>query len=307
MFTRQIKNLLSNIEKPKEPLILDVIFEGGAFNGMYELGVCYFLKQLEKKNYIKVNRISGTSIGCIIGVCYLLDLLDEFNTLYSVMREHWHKNLTISILRNLLVDVAKRIKNEDIKKLNDVLFITYNDILSKKQQVISNYKNKDEVIQTIFKSCHIPYISSDEMCEADFFIDGGMPFIFIDRESEKINQNKDILYVNINYFDIFTSSLNVYKETSQDGRILNGILNCYNLFFTKKNNNMCSFISKWKIQQYIMLRLKQLIILALVYAVYIAKYFVSSVHPVLSTFPLYNRLTTILRGFSQDILLKCFK
>lgn len=307
MFKTQIKNLISNIEKPKEPLQLDVIFEGGAFKGLYELGVSYFLKELEKRNYIKINRISGTSIGSIIGMCYVLDILDDFYTLYSNMRKHGYKNLNILLFRDQIIDITKDITEEKIKKLNDSLFITYNDIISKKQQVVSKYNTKDKLIQTILNSCHIPYITSDTLCEEEFFIDGGMPFIFNDRENEKINQNKDMLYVNVSYLDLLNDSLNVYKETSQDGRILNGILKCYSLFLNRKNNNICSFISKWKIQEYATLRIKQILILVLVYFVYFSRYFLNTIHSLLSNYLLYNRIVSILKAFTDDILIKCFR
>lgn len=305
MFEQQIKNLISNIEKPNTPLQLDVILEGGAFNGGYELGVCYFLKEMEKQNIIKVNRISGASIGSIIGLLYFLDILDNHYESYYKLRDKWSSSLNIKIYKELLQDTIKDVSENTIETLNEKLFISYNNIDTKEQIVKSTYHNKEDLIQTIFKSCHIPYISDDEICYEEFFIDGGMPFIFMDREKEKINQNKDILYVNINYWNIFFDSLNVSKEVSVDGKILTGILECYNLFYKKENNSLCSFTSKWKIQQYMMLRLKQLIVVLLVYFVYILKNFSAYIHPILQNFQIYNKVFNILKFFSQDVLIKC--
>lgn len=305
MFEQQIKNLITNIEKPNIPLELDIILEGGAFNGGYELGVCYFLKELEKQNIIKVNRISGASIGSIIGLLYLLDILDEYYDTYNKMREKWTKSLNVKIYKKIFNEHFKNFSDDIIDKVNNKLFITYNNIETKGQIVKSTYNNKLDILETIFKSCHIPYISDDEICYEEFFIDGGMPFIFMDREKEKINQNKDILYVNINYWNIFYDSLNVSKEVSVDGRILTGILECYNLFYKKENNSLCSFTSKWKIQQYMMLRLKQFIVVLLVYFVYILKNFSAYIHPLLQNFQIYNKVFNILKYFSQDVLIKC--
>ena len=305
MFEKEIKNLVSNIEKPKTPMVLDVILEGGAFNGSYEAGVCYFLKELERKDYIKVNRVSGTSIGSIVGTCYLLDKLDDYYNAYNKLREQWKRSLNVGLYKEVLNETLTDISNDALDILNDRLFVTYYDITSKQQIVKSSFDNNEDFKHTIFKSCHIPYISSEELCEEEFFVDGGLPFIFIDREKEKINQNKDILYVNISTLNILSDCINVSKEVTHDGRILNGILKCYDLFMKNENNDMCSFISKWKIQQYTILRLKQICITLLMYSIILIKYFSSYIHPLLKNFTLYNRVFYIMKSFGQDILIKC--
>jgi hypothetical protein len=305
MFQKQIKNLISNIEKPEKPLELDLILEGGAFNGSYELGVCYFLREMEKQNYIKINRISGASIGSVIGLCYILDKLDNYYDAYNEMRENWTKSLNVSLYKKFINTHIKDLSENIINKINNKLYITFNNIDTKEQLTKHEFKNKEDLIQTIFKSCHIPYVSDESICQEEFFIDGGMPFIFIDREREKINQNRDILYININYFSILFDSLNVKKEISLDGRILNGILNIYNLFLKKENNSMCSLMSKWRIQQYMMLRSKQMIIVLLVYFIYLFKKFTLFVHPVLQNFDTYNKFFYIIKSFTQDLFIKC--
>ena len=305
MFEKEIKNLIFNIDKPKTPMVLDVILEGGAFNGSYEAGVCYFLKELERQDYIKVNRISGASIGSIVGTCYLLDKLDDYYDSYNKLREQWKTTLNVGLYKEVLNETLFDISDNILESINDRLFITYNDIISKEQVVKSKFDSKEDLLHTIFKSCHIPYISGVELCEEEFFIDGGIPFIFIDREKEKINQHKDILYINISTLNILFDSLNVSKEVTHDGRILNGILKCYDLFMKNKNNDMCSFMSKWKIQQYTMLRLKQICITLLIYIVILVKYFSSYIHPLFKKISLYNKIFDITKSFGQDILIKC--
>ena len=51
----------------------------------------------------------------------------------------------------------------------------------------------------------------------------------------------------------------------------------------KKNNNMCSFISKWKIQQYTSIRVKQGVI-TIQYTAFITKYFSSFIHQYLEKY-----------------------
>ena len=55
-------NKLVETEHPtykKKPIVVDLIFEGGLFNGSYQLGFLSYIKKLEEKNIIKVKRISG--------------------------------------------------------------------------------------------------------------------------------------------------------------------------------------------------------------------------------------------------------
>ena len=52
-----INNLAENYPKNKEPLIYNVVLEGGAFNGIYSRGALILVKQLEKKNYLKVDKL----------------------------------------------------------------------------------------------------------------------------------------------------------------------------------------------------------------------------------------------------------
>ena len=76
MFQNNIRNLIINLPKKRHPLELDIVLEGGGFNGSFELGALYFLKELEAQKYTSVDRISGASIGSLLGLCYLTNNLD---------------------------------------------------------------------------------------------------------------------------------------------------------------------------------------------------------------------------------------
>mgnify|MGYP003840060669 CR=1 FL=1 len=41
----------------KTPLVIDLVLDGGIFNGSYLIGALYFLKEMEKKKYIKINEL----------------------------------------------------------------------------------------------------------------------------------------------------------------------------------------------------------------------------------------------------------
>lgn len=71
MFKQYIDNLIFNLDKKVEPLQIDIVLEGGTNNGYYELGILLFLKEMENQGFISVNRISGASIGSLMGFHYL--------------------------------------------------------------------------------------------------------------------------------------------------------------------------------------------------------------------------------------------
>ncbi len=58
-----MKGLLENLKNKKLNYELDLVLEGGAMNGAFEIGGLILLKQLEMEKKIKINRISGASVG----------------------------------------------------------------------------------------------------------------------------------------------------------------------------------------------------------------------------------------------------
>jgi len=78
-----IENLPDDLKNSKTPLRLDLVLDGGVFNGSYLVGALYFLKEMEKRNYIKIERISGCSIGSVVAFLYYIDSLDSMTELYQ--------------------------------------------------------------------------------------------------------------------------------------------------------------------------------------------------------------------------------
>ena len=81
-----IDNLPDDLKNSKAPLRLDLILDGGIFNGSYLVGALYFLKEMEKRNYVTVERISGCSIGSIVAFLYFIDALDVMPQLYDIVK-----------------------------------------------------------------------------------------------------------------------------------------------------------------------------------------------------------------------------
>ena len=86
MLQKYINNLVDTIEpngklnKLNKKVVekVDIILEGGLFNGSYQLGFLNYIKQMEKNKLIKIKRLSGCSIGSFMAFLYFTDVsLDE--------------------------------------------------------------------------------------------------------------------------------------------------------------------------------------------------------------------------------------
>ena len=63
MLQKYINQLVNNIPNQyltklqgttNKPLKVDLVFEGGVFNGSYQLGFLNYIKQMEKKQFLKL-------------------------------------------------------------------------------------------------------------------------------------------------------------------------------------------------------------------------------------------------------------
>ena len=124
-----VDTLIENINKPSKPNNINIILDGGGFNGSYHHGVLIYFKQLEKKHYVKINKISGCSIGSVFGMLYLLDLLDDGFTGYEIMRDAFKNSGSLNFAKKWLKDYNKTLKKDEYLKCNNRLFITYYDTL----------------------------------------------------------------------------------------------------------------------------------------------------------------------------------
>ena len=139
--------LIDNLNKNENKVIvIDLILDGGAFKGTYLLGALYYLKVLQERKFIKINRVSGCSIGALLGCLFLLNKLELF-------------------------------EKNDFKKLNDRLFINYYNIEKKKEKLISNYKSNIELSNFLKYTSFIPYFINGKT-HYHGNIDGSKPYIF---------------------------------------------------------------------------------------------------------------------------------
>lgn len=258
-----INNLMKTTNITNIPNEIDLIISGGAFNGIYAVGITMYLKKLEQLNKLKINRISGASVGSIIGFAYLLDKLYIFNDLSNEIIYLFKKKCNLYDFRKKMFSVLNIMNENDYLKLNNRLYVTYFDTIKKKQKVIKKYKNNKHVIDTIIKSCYIPFLMNNKTSYKGK-VDGGYPYIFkhnifknngfgifTKHINKHITMKKKTMYINLLSFKYIDKVFNLKNETNSYSRILSGILDINKFILTNNNTSLCSYIDDWNLIDYL--------------------------------------------------------
>jgi hypothetical protein len=250
-----IEKLISNLDKEKIPKNIDLIIDGGSFNGAFACGILIYLKKLEELKLLKVDRISGCSIGAILAVVYLTDSIDEniplFKELLTSFRETMLLDKSSDIIHKL---INKYVTNIDI--LNDKLFITYYDVSTMKQVIVNKYESKEELIDILIRSSYIPFITDGNIQYKNKYCDGCTPYIFH-------KTNNKILFIYLTSKKKITRMFYTNNEVNIWPRLFTGVTDINN-FFSGLQTDMCSYINDWTIADFSLMRLKDIIVVILI-------------------------------------------
>lgn len=252
-----------------KPLDMDLIIEGGAFNGSYVAGILYFLQEMETKGMIKIHRISGCSISTIAGLLYIIGRLDLWDELYSCGLYTFKRSGRFDAMGDILKIISDVTDDDLYKSLNTRLFITYYDVKHCKQVVRCTYKSNSDVFECILRSTYIPFIVDKNIARHGRYIDGQQPYFF------KYKKNRKMLCVSlINLINIgtITSTINVKNETNSTHRVLSGTLDIHNFFMTGTPTKMCCFKDQMPLLVSLQYKFKQLLMVVCGYVMYILLY-----------------------------------
>lgn len=269
-----IDNLPDEITKNKTKLSIDIVLDGGAFNGSYLTGALYFLKEMERRNYIKVNRISGCSVGSAAAYFYLLDRLDLMEYFHNFAVCQLQTNYCLEQMINLEELLKDKIKMplNICQMMNKKLFITYNNIKEHKTIVKCTYKNSKDILETIVRSCYVPFLVSNNLLYKDKYMDGINPYVF----SINKHKNRKILYLDLFGYDKFKYLVNVKNEKSGFHRTLSGLLDIHNFYIKQSSTEMCSYVNDWSIinksRNFIKKRTEQVILYIVYFIVLFKRY-----------------------------------
>jgi len=248
-----IHNLPDSLKDENKPEVFDLILDGGVFNGSYLLGALFFLKEMEKRNYVKINRISGCSIGSLFGFLYFIDSLDLAVTLYETFAQNFKENCNFEIYKNLKLYLKDRIPNDVCSKINKKLYIKYNNIRKGIQKVKCIYKNEYEIIDTIIRSSFIPYMIDGKLLYKEKYFDGLNPYIFKKRSDRKI------IFFDLCGLDKVWYICNIKNEKNNFHRILTGLLDVHMFYIKKIDTSMCSCVNNWNYFNKIRFFIRQLL------------------------------------------------
>lgn len=229
-----INNLIDNFKSTdynnNKKINIDLILDGGAFSGSYLIGSLLYLKQMEKRNYIEVKRISGCSIGSLLSLVYKLDILDTHEKVYKLVKKGL-KNKNMKSYYKVLDIFEKYMPDDFYKTCNKKIYITYYDIFESKQIVKCKYKSNYDLIETIKKSSHIPYAISGKYLYNNRYLDGLHPYMF------NYKQNVRTIFLDLFSCEYLVKMLYIKNETNNTERIMEGILKCHSYFFKNVGNN----------------------------------------------------------------------
>jgi len=313
-----IKALVENADTNNIPKELNVIFDGGIFNGVMAAGIALYIKTLEQQQKIKINKISGCSAGALIAlwfICgckessihYLEKLIKNFkedfnfsqlkNLLHDFVNNLFANNLTTSTskMKDSLSNNTKDTKDNTkdmLTILNNRLFINYYDTQEHKQIIVSTYNTKEEIVQSLMRSCFIPYIMDGNARCDERYMDGMVPYLFKDK--------CETLFVKLVTFNKCSRALVLKSEANIHFRLITGVTDANN-FFTTGQSDMCLYIKNRSYYDILFFRGRE--ISAITLFTFIEWMFVLKKYlpATLTNSFLYNRIIQVVKGIILDI------
>lgn len=286
---------MKNLPQKKTTEDINLILDGGIFNGSYLIGALYFLREMENKKYIKIYKISCCSIGSVSALLYKMDALDMMPELYNIILKQFKETRNLSAFKSCLDKIrARALSKTDsdtlLSNINGSVFITYHDVKKGKKIIKHKYKSIDDLLETIYRSCFVPFVVNGNMVCNNRFFDGINPYIL------PVEPNRKILYLDLFGSDKINYLLSVKNEKTNFHRILAGLLDIH-LFYIKQNSTqMCSYVNNWSFYQIFHNRiLKYFIEKTSFYAIYILYYLKQTIPNELYEHIIFKIISKIIR------------
>tara|TARA_E500000331_G_scaffold358081_1_gene422584 strand:- start:4060 stop:4959 length:900 start_codon:yes stop_codon:yes gene_type:complete len=258
--TKLLDELMENIDKdpPSTPEIYDIVLDSGANNGGYLVGCLLYLKELEKKKYIKIRKISGSSIGSICAFFYMCDHLELYDDIYSNTRNDIINNLSLKKSAQMLKTFFNGQKDDFYLLFNNKLYISYYDIIKKCDIVVNNFKSNKDLYLKLRYSTFLP-LFIDGRLSMNNKTDAGIPHIFY--------EDNKVLFINLTTVKKFTTQLNLSTKNSMY-KILHGIIDIHQFYTTGLKTELCSYVNSWTTYEVLIFKLRVL-------CLYIVKFILS--------------------------------
>ena len=266
--SKLIDNLPDTIKNKTQNI--DLVLDGGVFNGSYLVGILYFLKEMERRKYIQIKRISGCSIGSVVGLLYFIDALDMMPELYELANKDLNEHYSLKLVTDMKKHIQHKIPDDICCKIRNKFFICYNNVKKQKKIVKSKYKNIDDLINTIIKSCYVPYLIDGNLLYQNKYFDGVNPYTFEKKPDRKI------LHINLFGYENIMNVLNIKNEKTNFHRILTGLLDVHNFYIKGSKTTLCNYVDNRSIidhfSNHMKLFMEKLIFIFIHMILYLKKY-----------------------------------
>jgi len=203
---------------------IGLVLGGGGSRGFYHIGV---IKALQELN-IKIERISGTSVGAIMGAIYASNPNVDFDDLVEQLDLIKITGMILSHIdksnKSKLEDLFKKyITARDFKDF--VIPFSFNavDVNDAKEVIF----NKGNIFPEIFSSMSIPGIFPPLKYDGKYLIDGGVlnniPINCVEKYCDKIIVSDLSTNIDINEksnnLDVFRAFMSIAQKTNSLGDI----------------------------------------------------------------------------------------
>lgn len=293
MLKTYIKSIVENIPPENIDKDIDLVLDGGAFNGSYMIGAMFFLKYLESQNKVKIHRVSGCSIGALIGLAYMYNKLDLAwkigNSSFHVIRKTYDLTLFKKKLEKYLREIVGK---ESLERLQNNFYLTYFDFKKSKQIVNCKYKDIEDLISKIMKTIHVPFVIDRKLTTKDNNIDGLYPYFFKERD-------RKVLFVDLQAWDKIKNMMFIKHEKNMYSRFIHGIMDIHDFYMHKKPTSMCSYVNDWSLYAIIRQNIKEGFIICAVHLMYYIIYLFDHIPSFVKDSIIYKQL--------MHIFIKCYE
>jgi hypothetical protein len=221
------------------PMNIDLILDGGAFGGSYTLGSLYYLQELIVRNKIVLHRISGVSIGSIMGFLLMANRLDDGIHLYRSFFNYFKENGCLSIFKKTLRKITSSLPKDFYLQCNYKLYISYFDCKKNKHVTQYHYKSNKDLSNAMLRSSFVPFLITGNLLLKNKYLDGLYPYIF----PKQYNIKRIFIDLTPKLFKM----LYIKHEIHNVERIMEGILDIHHLLFHNIKKKFCSFVDDWNI------------------------------------------------------------
>lgn len=176
-------------------------FGGCGFLGSYQFGAAKMFYDHGKELLKRVDRYSGCSSGSLISTILIFapeKIAEAVEEIYKMADEVNNTALGAMspgfVIGDRLRKVVERFVPDDVSKANGLLFVSVTRLKTWKNELISNFTSKTELIDCLMASCYHPMYSSGLSGKAPIlrgepYIDGGYSNIlpeFLDKRTVSV-------------------------------------------------------------------------------------------------------------------------